>query len=374
MLYASSRCGFCLACGTANLRSSKRTLAVVLLAMTQAAIAQLPPVLPESGPLLMQEPLGSATDLGVYGPISGTTDEPTIVTLLLLGGEDTSIEQGFILLGAPEAAINFTQSPTPAGFYTPYGRSSTTDTQWHQLLTGDPVSLWSLHLITMTHPHYRLSTGTLLDNVLFSREQSQPRPDPVFGAANDRVAEEYETLAVAFVTRETQGAEPASQSPQDAPSQHGARAIRISFPIDLGSPDVTFGLWVTVQLNGQYVTRKLSFSTAPRRTGLPNTEASTDTPVIDSPKEHAVITGPVIASGQAKPGVLVVAWLQPIDYPDVLPQKARRICDRNGKFRITVPVPPLTAYPAEYELHIRTEAPGFESPEVVRPLTVHPSQ
>jgi len=355
-------------------RAITRTAAVVLLAMTQAAIAQLPPVLPESGPLLMQEALGFSTDLGVYGPISGTTDEPATITILIIGGENTSIEQGFILLGAPEAAINFTQSPTPAGFYTPYSYSSTTDTHWHQLLVGNPVTLWSLHLITMTHPHYRQSTGTLLDSVLFNPEQSQPRPDPVFGTAHDRISEEYETLAVAFVTNESKGDEPTSQLPQDTSSQQGARAIRISFPIDLGSPDVSFGLWVTVRLNGQYVTRELSFSTAPRRISPRTTEASTDTPVIDAPKDHAVITGPVIASGQAKPGVLVVAWLQPMDYPDVLPEKARRICDRNGKFRITVPVPPVMAYPAEYELHLHTEAPGFQSPEVVRPLTIHPSQ
>jgi hypothetical protein len=100
---------------------------------------------------------------------------------------------------------------------------------------------------------------------------------------------------------------------------------------------------------------------------------------VTSPTPDAIIGKTVDVVGRTRPGTLAVAWLQ---WPgvDALTLEndsfvARRITDEQGRFSLRLPTPPLrTPTATTIELHVRTEAPGYQSQPLIVPLRINTAQ
>lgn len=97
---------------------------------------------------------------------------------------------------------------------------------------------------------------------------------------------------------------------------------------------------------------------------------------IDEPPEGAVV-GPVVRiRGKGQPGSLIVAWIEYVTSAPVgsgLEQRnrgplVRYFSNDTGLFDLHLPLPEKASAQANtrYEIHVRSEAPGYQSPPVVR--------
>jgi hypothetical protein len=161
-----------------------------------------------------------------------------------------------------------------------------------------------------------------------------------------------------------------------ASAHRGAHCVKLTFPLVFKDPKATLSFWIAFLANGKPFTQAITASVAPRADVLHSPKPIEGPPRVDTPAEGTEIGKTVkVAGTTSKPGTLLVAWLaadEPLN-PENPPTRSvvRHITDDTGAFSITVPVPQGEAGHI-YELHVRTEAPGYRSREVIRRLNYRP--
>lgn len=343
--------------------------------------AELPSSLPDSGALLSAVSLIPGVEMGVYGPRFVSANEPALLAVLISGDLHSTIERGFIIIAAPNENVDFTQAPPPSGAYLTSAESAGDNTQWLPLLNAATTTLWTLRVLPMAHSRSRLSAGAILDATVLSPHLSQPERGSVFRTVSDRSRSDYDSLCLAFVTHPGVGdkAPEAAETPTNPEISAGVRGIRISLPLEFRHPTALVSFWLALTVNGQATAKGLSVPIGRDRPQVTAERPLSDIPSVTSPTPDAIIGKTVDVVGRTRPGTLAVAWLQ---WPgvDPLPPEndafvARRITDEQGRFSLHLPTPPLrTPTATAIELHVRTEAPGYQSQPLIVPLRINTAQ
>jgi hypothetical protein len=304
------------------------------------------------------------------------------------------------MVACPRGAVIPREFPPPAGSYIPHGQWSESVVEepeaWKELLLVRPEGLWAMRTVPMTHLAFEGTAGSVLDAVVFRAAWAAPPPASPF-----RNLAEYEPRGAAFVVDETitgpGDLAALGQPAPEAPRTAGAHAVRTRFPLVFSRATASVPLWIALAGRGRNITRALEVTftaepTGPVRRGnggeappdvtippserpVGDIEPITEAPTIERPREDATVEGEVHVSGKARPGTLTVAWLQftrPDGRPGSLPP-VRHIADEEGRFEIVLRTPAPEEVGGEgrgLELHVRTEAPGYQSPETVRSLSL----
>ena len=393
---------------------------ISLLGLLAPTGAQLPPRHPIDGELLAQTTLEGGYILGVYGPRPAAPGEKSLLTCVVVGTDTATFASGFVILAVPHGAVSILETPMPSGSYIPPGQWSQQESEWRQLMPLSPQSFWLTHLTTLAPPSFIGQAGTLLDQITFAPGLPQPEPDSVLHNIVD-----YDRVGAAFTLLETAGTP--SEEQEQVREGHG---VRITIPLLIQEPvtQVSFLVLITSAQQHHMMELPVSLSAAvgPTRIRLPGPGL----PELTAPDENTPVGSPLLVTGSTEPGMMVTAWLelrvgdaqgQLLNDP---PQLIRRLADERGQFEIplTLPtaeslqpigiikpdarseaissdLPPETADTAEtipeetlepeipvetvpgdittqsassgelqYYLHVRTEAPGYVSPEIVRQL------
>lgn len=349
----------------------------ILVALCAPAWCAVPTALALEGKLLASAvvPGGLGVEVAVYGPSAVAPDEPAMVTLILAGTSSTTISSGLVLLTYPPDAVSPAGAPPPAeppppsGAYLPFGQwSPDFEAEWRQLLVLRPAAQGASRILAMAPLEYEGSPGELLDAVLFEQPWAEPPAGRPF-----RAPAEYPGLGIAFVA-----AEGARTKADIEKASHGAHRLKLSFPLRLKDPKATLFFWVAFTANGKHLTYGPISATLTPRPEPVTTAPPSEAPQVDEPAEGAQAGERVLVKGSThRPGTLVVAWIEARGGAEEQPQKVqsssvvRRFSnDEEGAFSFEVPLPPLAPGqgPVTYELHVRTEAPSFQSPETVRRL------
>lgn len=361
--------------------SFRALIAPILLALLAAPVpADLPDslALPVEGALLARASLQEGFELGIYGPRPARTGEPAIITALLLGNQTATISSGLILMAYAEDAVSLKESPAPAGSYIPFGQwSPRRHSEWRQLLILGPQALWALRVVPLAHPYFEAGPGSLFGATLFAPDLHCPQTGSAL-----RDHDRHDVLGIAFIVDESIAApREAPAAPAQTPAanqgakQRPAHGLKFSFPLVLKDPAATLEFWLAIRHNGKFISCTLPVPIAPVGDTPGQARPTTGAPILDEPKDNASIDGPLAVSGTTNPGALAVAWLEAYDRADpknrIQGRPVRHITDALGYFQMALP--PLQNIPASwpalvYELHVRTEAPGYTSPETVLTL------
>lgn len=344
-----------------------------LLVACTSVWADLPSQIPE-GKLLLQEHLQDALEVGIYGPATATAGEPALLAVLVMGNEMTRISSGIVLMSAPHGGVTFRSSPLPSVHYIPCRQwSPDTVSEWKQLLIIGPEMLWAYRILPLAHIAFKGGPGELLDLILAVRDRpSPPAGSPALNAV------EYDHIGTAFITDETITDATAVATRVSAGDEcQGAHGIRAQFPVVINDPTLPMYVWLLLNANGQHITRNLSVQLPTRSQQFAESSEAIGPPELSSPSPDARVADLVEVSGQTKPGLLVAAWVEIYDPQDPelrtkLPP-VRHIADDFGLFNIPVSLPLADAGPGAalaYELHVRTEAPAYRSPEAIRKLNL----
>lgn len=345
--------------------------------LTTHSWAELPSSLPDSGSLLSAVPLLPGVEIGVYGPRFVSANEPALLAVLISGDLHTDIRRGFVLIAAPDETVDFTEAPAPSGAYLTSEEANGGNAQWLPLLNAATATLWTLRVLPMAHSRSRLSAGAILDGTILSPQLPQPERGSVFRTVSDRSRSDYDSLCLAFVMDKDVDAEACVSAAAHADHQvsANARGIRITLPLVFSRPTALVSLWVALAVNGQTIATGLTVPIGGNRPQRPTDTPLSDIPSVTSPTPHAAIGRTVDVVGRTRPGTLAVAWLQwpeadsiPLDGDPFI---ARRIADQEGRFGLRLPTPPLrTPGATTIELHVRTEAPGYQSDPLIVPLRI----
>jgi len=347
---------------------------VFLCTFSVPACGQLQPSLPMAGVLLAQENLGDHVHAGIYGPATTALQDAALLTVLVLGDQTHTITSGWVLMATPENAVERGQSPPPAGWYVPFGQwSPDRESEWRQFMIVSPRSLWVLPIVPIAHASFRSSAGELLDALLLDPRHPIPKPALAF---RDRDA--YDQAGLCFVSDEsiltTHQMIGIPQAPRQARGAHG---LKFSFPVIINDPSTTIGFWVACEINKQLLTQMLTVTLVPQEKGTNQRETASEAPTVTEPEDGAAIEETVKVIGQTSPGALAVAWLElwNPDAPEtrILSTPVRHMADQNGWFEIILSVPSAarsTHTNLVCELHVRHEAPGYQSPETVHRLLI----
>ena len=388
-------------------RSIKLTCALVLAG---AAFAELPARLPREGTLLSSASLGQGVEVGVYGPDPVTTEEPAAISVIISGSRSITITLGVVLMAWRHGAINVSDAPSPAGSYVPFEQwSPHLGIGWRQLLSAsirnfgdvsqldkrapegtvpsddadahvrdassklrvdalnlDPEELWATPVAPMAPVTFEGGTEALLEAVLSSEAWARPRSGSPF-----RGLDPDEGMGVVFLADDT-----VRSRAEIASAYRGAHCVKLTFPLVFKDQQATLSFWIACLANGKPCTQAITASVAPRADVRHSPKPIDEPPRVDSPAEGAEIGNTVKVTGTtSKPGTLLVAWLE-ADEPlnsEKPPARSvvRHITDDTGAFSVTVAVPQEEAA-LIYELHVRTDAPGYQSLEVIRRLNYHP--
>ncbi len=339
---------------------------LLLLAVACSVCSALPTSLPRKGTLLATAPvkLGGepepTLEVGVYGPRPPTADEPASVSLVIAGSDAVEISHGLVLMACDQSAVSLGGVPAPAGAYVPPGQwAPNLQGEWRQFLALSAQGLWAMRISAMAHTDFEASAGPLLDAVVYQQPWVRPPPGSPFLDHG-----KHDSTGVAFVADDTVYA-PA----QIKEAIHGAHGVSISFPLIFKDPATTLSFWVALTVNGARLTHGFAVKMSPDEAGADGEEAASEAPVLHEPAEGTAVGKTVQISGQAKPGSLVVAWLEVHDPDKPTEQQtqapARHIAGQFGGFSIMLPMP-ATDTNLTYELHVRTEAPGYRSPTTIR--------
>ncbi len=345
-------------------------LAVVLVAAAAACLvtharAELPATFAE-GKLLASTPLGKQLQVGVYGPDPVSRDEPAVLTVLLEGAQDVTVASGLVLMAAPRTAVTLDGAPTPSGAYTPFGQwSPDFEAETRQLLALNLDALWATRLIAMAPLELADGAGALVDAVVFQRTWALPPAGAPFRDPAQAL------IGIAFVADDS-----IRRAAEIADATHGAHRVIFTLPLTFQDPAATLSFWLACVVNGKPISERLQVtltSRATRRTAAAS-EAALE---ILEPAEGAEVGESVVVKGKApNPGVLVVAWMDASTATDEQPPAGgtivRHIAGDNGSFSFTMPVPRSPAS-GDLTLHVRTEAPGYQSPQTLRKLIRKPN-
>jgi len=352
---------------------------VFLLSVLSAPVsAQLEAARPLEGPLLAQASLADNLHVGVYGPQTVTTDEPALFSLLISGDHTTRIRSGLVFIASSKGTIHYRQSPPPAGWYIPSGQWAPDDkSEWRQFLLVQPRSRWASRVMAMAHINFRGGAGELLDAVVADPTCPGPPEGPAFRDTNA-----FDQVGVVFVSDEhASTTADLHASKQADKTDKGAHGIRVSIPLVIKDQAAALSVWIVANVNGQYLSQTLSLLLAPQTGNTQGPETGDTAPVIDTPLEGDTVTGTIRIDGRTKPGVLAVAWCETYAVDNADQRTAhppiRRITDEYGYFSIPLPVPKVETQPDQtvlYELHVRSGAPAYKSPETIRKLTVKTAQ
>lgn len=354
------------------------------------ASADLPASWPGVGERLASAVLGPGLAAYVYGPALVRPEEGTTVTVLLTAQASSPLLSGVVQLSCAPETAGLMGVPMPAGAYVGVGEWSadTEDPQaalppaeiWRPLLPLTPQVDWVLRVPPLVPPDFKGSAGQIVDLLQTWPAQAQPpaarRQDPTDPEAAQAGGTRRQQRAVVFVLGDDlTGALQAAPLPGGkvpTGTGRGAQMIRLTFSLLPRNAPQDLSLWMCVQAPGQSVIHELSI---PLRTPgtAPSTSASLlSTPQLLAPAPGTLVSDAVALRGKAYPGTLIVAWIQiPATEQGVAPlpfTPMRQLADMNGAFAFSLPVPPQ-ATPV-CELHLRAEAPGYRSPEVVCPLRV----
>lgn len=365
-----------------------RYVGLLLIAAAPGGGAPRPATIAE-GTLLVEATLEDGLTVSVYGPGTGMLDEPTVVTVLILGNQDTTIASGVVIMAAPSTSVQLRDSPSPTGSYVPCGQwSPDRESEWRQLLIASPLGLWATRLVAMSHPFFTAGAGVVLDATIFSPTWSQPTNSAVFRRLGD-----YDQMGVAFLSDESvSGAATDPQDPARVAQTKGAHGIKVGFPIILRDPKTSLMVWASVKVQStkapaaRVLTQTLLARVTPQSTRPALVEPSLGAPVISQPTDHAVVSESVTVIGKTSPRTIVTAWVEmssatapPVTgttttaAPTTATVPIRHMPDNTGQFELVIPLPILPASSEQVDtckLHVLTEAPGYRSPETIRTLTI----
>jgi len=341
--------------------------ALLAAAALAPAAAGLLPATSVEGALLSSASPGPELEVGVYGRAAATAGEPAMVALQVRGTNAVTISSGLVLLACRKGALSFAEAPPPAGAYIPWGQwAPDYEADWQQLLVIGAESLWATRIVPLAPLQCRADAGALLDAVVFQQAWAAPPADSSF-----RSPDGYDVIGVAFVADQT-----VQNAGDVSAALKGAHALKLSFQLIFKDPNTPLWFWAAFTANGKHFTQQLAAAPATRAVAPTPGKGADEAPVLEKPAEGAGISRNVAVAGKTgKPGSLVVAWLEARD--PLKPETplrlstVRRIADASGAFAMTVPLPQVAspgATTSVYELHVRTEAPGYRSPEAVRRL------
>lgn len=346
--------------------------AVFVAVAASCAWCDLPAALVGEGVLLGGTTLGEGLELGVYGPKAPTAGEAMVVTVVIMGNQTETLCSGVVVVACEQKTSYVRGASPPAAWYIPFGQwSPDRESEWRQLLVVNPEGLWATRIVAMAHPYFRGSAGVVLDRTVLSPDWPRPAGGSVF---YDRGT--YSQIGVGFITDErmTRGGSMGDQEERGASvtSSRGAHGVKVSFPLILKEARTTLTFWTALRANEKVVSGTVVVRTGAQEEEGTRSQPISAAPIVEQPAEGAVVGSTVKVIGKASPGRLVVAWLEDPQRPEAKSDLVRHIADSTGRFEIVLPVPwkPTGDEALVCELHVRIEAPDYESPETVRRVRI----
>lgn len=369
-------------------------LLMLVLGCMELVAADLPARWPGVGERWASAVLGPGLAASVYGPAQLRSEEAATLTVVLAAQGSSSILSGVVQLSCSPETACLTGVPMPSGSYVPAGEwaAEGTDTEpalpppelWRPLLPLAPEVDWMVRVPALVPSGFQGSVGQLVDRLQTWPASAQPPtaaccPDPSEpGAAQVGDCLRQHRAVVFVLGEDLVGVLQAAPRPGSAPATplpRGGQMVRLIFSLLPHSTPQNLTLWMCVQAPGQSVVHELSVPLPTLGPTFAPSASILTTPLVLSPTPGTLVSDACAVRGKAYPGALVVAWIQiPATSHTAAPlpfNPVRQLADMEGAFAFSVPVPPQAA-PA-CELHVRIEAPGYRSPEVVCPLQVAPS-
>jgi hypothetical protein len=350
------------------------------------ALAQPAESLSGVGDLLTTATLPGGIEVAVYGPRPIRAAEPANLGVTLCGKQGTTISSGLVILACPTGEARLSDLP-PSASYVPHGEWSPEDPEatppmedpelWHHLLLLSPEGLWAMDYVPMAPPTVGGTAGALLESVVFAAPWARPPAELCLRAegrdsSRQQTPVTWDSTGVAFLSSEEKS--PVARADGgEVQGGRGAHGVRVLFPVTFTRVEANATLWLALTVNGKPVTHQLAVPVAAATPIGPPPPATSQEPTLKTPAEGSVLGESLVVTGVARPGTLVVAWLEGItaDTPprhQAYPSQAR-LADQTGAFTITLAAPPRDpAQVFSYELHVRAEAPGYKSPEAIRKL------